>query len=35
MPELMELDQTRPFRLTSDELVLGDGVTWRRVCQRL
>jgi len=35
MPELLSLDQSRPFRLRGGELLLGDDVTWRRVCKRL
>ena len=35
MPELLTIDQTRPFRVTGDTLILGDEETWRRICQRL
>lgn len=35
MPELLTIDQSRPFRVSDETLVLGDGETWRRVCRRL
>ena len=35
MPELLTADQARPFRITRDNLILGDEQTWRRVCKRL
>jgi hypothetical protein len=35
VPELLTLDQSRPFRVTATTLVLGDEQTWRRVCERL
>ena len=35
MPELLSIGQSRPFRVTDESLVLGDGKTWRRVCRRL
>jgi hypothetical protein len=35
IPELLDLDQRRPFRVDEDVLVLGDERTWRRVCKRL
>jgi hypothetical protein len=35
IPELLTIDQTRPFRVSDTTLVLGDGETWRRVCERL
>lgn len=35
MPELLTADETRPFRVTDDVLVLGDGQTWRRTANRL
>jgi hypothetical protein len=35
LPELLALDQGRPFRVDDDILVLGDEQTWRRVCKRM
>jgi hypothetical protein len=35
MPELLAIDQSRPFRVNDETLVLGDEETWRRVCRRL
>ena len=35
MPELLDLDQSRPFRVTGNTLVLGDELTWRRVAIRV
>ena len=35
MPELLAIDQSRPFRVNDRTLVLGDGETWRRVCERV
>jgi hypothetical protein len=35
IPELLTLDQARPFRVADDTLVLGDELTWRRVCRRV
>ena len=35
MPELLAIDQRRPFRVNDQTLVLGDGETWRRVCERV
>ena len=35
MPELLTVDQTRPFRANGTTLILGDEETWRRVCRRL
>jgi Lipocalin-like domain len=34
-PELLEEDPARPFRVAGDELILGDGRTWRRRFVRL
>jgi hypothetical protein len=35
IPELLTIDQRRPFRVNDETLTLGDGETWRRVCQRV
>ncbi|HEY0389167.1 MAG TPA: hypothetical protein VGC71_12055 [Gaiellales bacterium] len=35
MPEMMTADPTRPFRISGATLILGDGLTWRRVFQRV
>jgi hypothetical protein len=35
MPELRTIDQTRPFRVSGETLILGDERTWRRICRRL
>ena len=35
MPELLEIDQTRPVRVSAATLILGDERTWRRICQRV
>ena len=35
IPELLAIDQSRPFRVDDRTLVLGDGETWRRVCKRV
>jgi hypothetical protein len=33
--DLLQEDPARPFVVTSDKLMLGDGVTWRRIFTRL
>jgi hypothetical protein len=35
MPELLEGDPGRPFRVSGDTLVLGDERTWRRISERV
>jgi hypothetical protein len=35
MPELFKADQTRPFRVSRETLILGDERVWRRICQRV
>jgi Lipocalin-like domain len=35
IPELLTIDQTRPFRIAGETLILGDEDTWRRICRRL
>lgn len=35
MPELLTADQERPFRVSGQNLILGDEETWQRVCTRL
>ncbi len=35
MAELLEEDEERPFEVSGDRLVLGDGRTWRRVLRRI
>ena len=35
MRELLSIDQTRPFRVSAETLILGDEKTWRRICQRM
>jgi len=35
MPELLEGDPGRPFRVSGDILVLGDERTWRRIAERV
>ncbi|MGZ5410804.1 MAG: hypothetical protein ACXWDJ_12490, partial [Aeromicrobium sp.] len=34
-PELLEEDPSRPFTVSGDRLVLGDGKTWRRLFERV
>jgi hypothetical protein len=34
-PALMEEAPDRPFRVSGDRLVLGDGLTWRRLFERV
>jgi hypothetical protein len=34
-PDLLSEDSGRPFVVTADKLILGDGKTWRRVFTRL
>ncbi|HSS54935.1 MAG TPA: hypothetical protein VLK79_09850 [Gaiellales bacterium] len=35
LPELLNADPARPFRVSGDALVLGDETTWRRICERV
>jgi hypothetical protein len=35
LPELLNADPARPFRVNGDALVLGDETTWRRICERV
>jgi hypothetical protein len=35
LPELLNADPARPFRVSGDTLVLGDEMTWRRICERV
>lgn len=35
MPEMMTADPTRPFRISGATLTLGDGLTWRRIFERV
>ena len=35
LPDLLDADPARPFRVSGDALVLGDETTWRRVCERV
>jgi hypothetical protein len=35
MPEMLTADPTRPFRVSGTTLTLGDGLTWRRVFERV
>jgi lipocalin-like protein len=35
MPEMLTADPTRPFRISGATLVLGDGLTWRRIFERV
>lgn len=34
MPDMTAADPTRPFRITGATLMLGDGLTWRRILER-
>ena len=34
-PKLLEEDPSRPFTVSGDHLVLGDGQTWRRLFERV
>lgn len=34
IPDLLAMDQSRPFQIIGTTLVLGDEETWRRVCER-
>jgi hypothetical protein len=35
LPELLNADPARPFRVSGDALVLGNETTWRRICERV
>lgn len=35
LPELLDADPARPFRVSGDALILGDETTWRRICERV
>jgi hypothetical protein len=34
LPQLRDAEEERPFRLSGESLILGDEITWRRVCER-